>query len=156
MLDQASMSSVYFEISNHYSDESDLIDRIRDGDEDACAELVNTHREKMLRVAANILRCEQDSADAVQDAFISAFKSIHCFEGDSRLSTWLHRITVNAALMKLRARNRRRQHQLGELSIDDLAYMQHPACPRTMSPVDRLAQAEEISQMKASIATPRR
>ena len=69
----------------------------------------------MLAVARRLLRDEQEAQDAVQDAFLSAFKKIDTFDGRSRLSTWLHRIAVNAALMRLRRRAR-----LGERSIEDL------------------------------------
>jgi len=82
----------------------DLIGRIRAGDERAFESLVREHGPRMLTVARRFFKCEDDAADAVQDAFISAFKSIGAFEGGARLSTWLHRIVVNACLMKLRAR----------------------------------------------------
>ena len=61
----------------------------------------------MFQVARRFLRCEQDAADAVQDAFASAFKSFAGFEGGAGLATWLHRITANAALMRVRSKSRR-------------------------------------------------
>ncbi len=69
----------------------------------------------MLAVARRFLPVEDDARDAVQDAFLSAFRSIDRFQGQSRLSTWLHRIVVNASLMKIRSRSRR-----PEALIDDL------------------------------------
>jgi RNA polymerase sigma-70 factor (ECF subfamily) len=69
----------------------------------------------MLAVARRMLRCEEDSADAVQDAFMSAFASIHQFRASSQLYTWLHRIVVNACLMKVRSQKRR-----AALSLDAL------------------------------------
>lgn len=69
----------------------------------------------MLSVARRYLREEQDARDAVQEAFLSAFKAIGRFEEGSRLSTWLHRITVNAALMKIRGRGRRPEESLEDL-----------------------------------------
>src|SRR5919202_1274084 len=65
--------------------------------------------------ACRFLRTEEDSADAVQDAFLSAFRSLDGFEGNSGLGTWMHRIVVNVCLMRLRARSRSR-----EVRIDDL------------------------------------
>jgi RNA polymerase sigma-70 factor (ECF subfamily) len=62
-----------------------------------------------------MLRNDEDARDAVQEGFISAFRSIQRFNGDCRLSTWLHRIVVNAALMKIRTRSRR-----PEESIEDM------------------------------------
>lgn len=69
----------------------------------------------MSAIAQRYLRCEQDCADAVQEAFISAFQAIDRFEGNSRLSTWLYRIVVNASLMKIRSRGRRPETTMDEL-----------------------------------------
>jgi RNA polymerase sigma-70 factor (ECF subfamily) len=97
-------------------DETDLVNRVREGDESACTLLVATYRSRMLAVAGRMLRCEEDCADAVQDALISAFQSLDQFKGHCRLSTWLHRIVVNACLMKLRAQSSRKS-----ISIEDLS-----------------------------------
>jgi len=69
----------------------------------------------MLRTARRLLSNEDDARDAVQDAFLSAFRSIEGFQGASRLSTWLHRIVVNAALMKLRSKRRKPEQSIDEL-----------------------------------------
>ena len=69
----------------------------------------------MLAMARRFLPSEEDARDAVQDAFLSAFRSIGRFEGQARLSTWLHRIVVNAALMKLRTRRRKPEQSIEEL-----------------------------------------
>lgn len=85
------------------TDEATLLASIRAGDQASCAEFVRQNAGRMLAVARRMLRCEHAAADAVQEAFISAFRSIGQFAGDAKMSTWLHRITVNACLMKLRA-----------------------------------------------------
>jgi RNA polymerase sigma-70 factor (ECF subfamily) len=95
--------------------DAELVNDIREGEERAFEVLVRQHAPRLRAVAARFLHCEQDRDDAVQDAFISAFRSINSFDGKSRLATWLHRITVNACLMKLRSRARK-----SETSIDDL------------------------------------
>jgi len=69
----------------------------------------------MLIVTRRFLRIEEDSADAVQDAFLTAFRSLNGFQGHSALGTWLHRIVVNVCLMKLRSRLWNR-----EVHIDDM------------------------------------
>jgi RNA polymerase sigma-70 factor (ECF subfamily) len=96
-------------------DESALLDRLRTGDPDAAEYVVRTYGGRMLSTARRYLRNDEDAQDAVQDAFLQAFRGIHAFRGGAQLSTWLHRIVVNAALMKLRARSRR-----PEAAIDDL------------------------------------
>jgi RNA polymerase sigma-70 factor (ECF subfamily) len=95
--------------------ESSLVLRLQAGEPEAFETLVRTHSAPLLRVARRFLRDEEDARDAVQDALISAYRSIGRFDAEARLSTWLHRIVVNSSLMKLRTR---RRHP--EESIDDL------------------------------------
>ena len=66
-------------------------------------------------MARRILGTEEDARDALQEAFISAFKALPRFAGQARLSTWLHRIVVNTALMKLRRRKRRPEEPIDAL-----------------------------------------
>jgi RNA polymerase sigma-70 factor (ECF subfamily) len=96
-------------------DDAAWLSRLRGGEDSAFAELVQSNTGQMLSVARRLLRNEDDARDAVQDAFLSAFKALDGFAGESRLSTWLHRITVNAALMKLRTRRRRPEERIDEL-----------------------------------------
>jgi RNA polymerase sigma-70 factor (ECF subfamily) len=96
-------------------DDAQLLARLQAGDEDAFAVCVRTYCTRLLLVARRILRNEEDARDAVQDAFLSAFKQIGSFQGLSQLGTWLHRIVVNAALARLR---RLQRHP--EKSIEDL------------------------------------
>src|SRR5712691_5940094 len=87
-------------------DDARLLARLRRGEAEAFEALVRSHMPRLLAVARRLLRNEEDAKDAVQEAFISAFRSLHSFEGNCLLSTWLHRVAVNAALMKLRSRRR--------------------------------------------------
>lgn len=110
-------------------DEESLVARLCAGEDAAFEELVRRYGGRLLAVARRFLPAEEDARDAVQDAFLSAFRAIGRFEGQSRLSTWLHRIVVNAALMKLRTRSRK-----PEVLIEDLlpgfledGHMAHPA-----------------------------
>src|SRR4029077_12278950 len=86
-----------------------------DGDDVAFEACVRAYCGRLLLVARRILRNEEDANDAVQDAFLSAFKDIGQFKGQSLLGTWLHRIVINAALGRLR---RLQRHP--ERSIEDL------------------------------------
>ena len=99
----------------HPLPEDDLLDRLRAGEEQAYEQVVRTYSGRLLSTAKRFLDQEEDAQDAVQEAFISAFRNLDKFQGDSRLYTWLHRIVVNQALMKLRRKKRK-----PEKNIDDL------------------------------------
>jgi len=92
-----------------------LLGRLRSGDDTAFLELVQVNTAPMLAVARRFMRNEDDARDAVQDAFLSAFRALDKFAGEALLSTWLHRITVNACLMKLRTRRRHPEESIEEL-----------------------------------------
>ena len=83
-----------------------LLERLRAGDEEAFAFFVREEGGRLLAVARHFLDSEEDARDAVQEAFLSAFRALPNFRGGSSLGTWLHRILVNTALMKLRRRVR--------------------------------------------------
>jgi RNA polymerase sigma-70 factor (ECF subfamily) len=95
--------------------EGELLARLRRGDEAAYEELVRAETRHLLSVARRLLRNEEDAQDAVQQAFMAAFRALPEFNGQSRLTTWLHRIVTNAALMKLRTRSRRPEGSIDEL-----------------------------------------
>ncbi|HTY41931.1 MAG TPA: sigma-70 family RNA polymerase sigma factor [Thermoanaerobaculia bacterium] len=92
--------------------EPGLIERIRRGDEAAYETLVRDNGGRLLAVARRYLRSEEDARDAVQDAFISAYKAIGRFEGGASLSTWLHRIVINCCLMRLRSSRRKPEESI--------------------------------------------
>lgn len=96
-------------------DEKALLAGLRSGDDRAYEQMVRAFGGRLLAVAQRILRNEDDARDAVQAAYLSAFRAIGRFEGGCRLSTWLHRIVVNAALMKLRSRRRRPEESIEPL-----------------------------------------
>ncbi|MBI3246008.1 MAG: sigma-70 family RNA polymerase sigma factor [Deltaproteobacteria bacterium] len=96
--------------------ETQMIARLRRGDDAAFEQIVRQYSGRLLAVARRMLGGnEHDAQDVLQEAFLSVFKAIGEFTGAAKLSTWLHRIVVNAALMKLRSRRRKREE-----SIDDL------------------------------------
>jgi RNA polymerase sigma-70 factor (ECF subfamily) len=96
-------------------DETALLARMQAGDGDAFDACVRTYGGRLLVVARRILGNQEDADDAVQDAFLSAFKGIGQFQGQAQLGTWLHRIVVNAALGRLRSRERRPEQSLEPL-----------------------------------------
>jgi RNA polymerase sigma-70 factor (ECF subfamily) len=99
------------------TEDRDLVRRHCAGDADAFAELFRRHKDRMWAVALRITRDPELAADCVQDGFISAYRRADSFRGDSAVTTWLHRIVVNACLDRLR--RRRPQSQLPEHDLAD-------------------------------------
>lgn len=95
--------------------DEDLLRRLRAGEDSAYEQLVRTSGSWMMAVALRMLGREAEAQEAVQDAFLNAHKSLDRFDGRSQLSTWLHRIVVNACLMRLRTRRRKPERAISDL-----------------------------------------
>ncbi|MFG3113192.1 RNA polymerase sigma factor SigM [Streptomyces sp. NPDC048197] len=88
--------------------DADLLALHVKGDPDAFGEIVRRHRDRLWAVALRTLGDREEAADAVQDALVSAYRAAHTFRGQSAVTTWLHRITVNACLDRARKAASRR------------------------------------------------
>jgi RNA polymerase sigma-70 factor (ECF subfamily) len=95
--------------------DADLLAAHVAGDADAFAELARRHRDRLWSVALRTMGDREEAADAVQDALLSAYRRADTFRGDSAVTTWLHRIVVNACLDRIRRRTARPTAPLGEL-----------------------------------------
>jgi RNA polymerase sigma-70 factor (ECF subfamily) len=131
----------------------ELVAGLQRGDEASYELLVRRHGGAMLAVARRVLHNEDDAREAVQDAFLQAFRSIHHFREEARLSTWLHRIVVNAALMRLRAAGRRPEVGIDELlpQFDDAGVHMESIQPLPMSVDAALESAEIRAQVRACV-----
>jgi len=96
------------------SDEA-IVEALRARDPRAFELLVRRQTSPLLATATRILRNQEDASDAVQDAFIAAFKAVDRFDGNSQVSTWLHRILINVCLMRLRSRRRKPEESIDAL-----------------------------------------
>ena len=101
--------------TDKFADDRQLVAALQRDESSAHEEFVRRYGPRMLATARRFLPSEHDCHDAVQQAFVSAFRSIDRFEGNAQLGTWLHRILVNVCLMTLRTHSRR-----NEIPIDDL------------------------------------
>jgi RNA polymerase sigma-70 factor, ECF subfamily len=97
------------------NEEESLLKCARAGDATAFASLVMPHRDAILRRTQRILRNREDAEDAVQAAFLDALRHLDSFQGRSRFSSWLTRIALNAAFMRLRSARRRTEMSLDEI-----------------------------------------
>jgi len=123
--------------------DASLVERLRAGDDAAWEEVVRGSAGRMLATARRILRSEDEAADAVQEAFVQAFRSLDGFREGCRLSTWLHRIVVNAALMRVRRACRRREVGLDELLPTFLDDGHHSRPPERWEPIPETALVRE-------------
>jgi RNA polymerase sigma-70 factor, ECF subfamily len=96
-------------------DEGTLLEGLKHGEDWAFEALLRMFGARMLSVARRIVGNDEDARDVVQSAYLSAFRAIGSFEGTSQLSTWLHRIVVNTALMRLRSRRRKPEESIEAL-----------------------------------------
>jgi len=87
-------------------DDDALLRRIRVGDRDAFSDLMRRYNRRLYRVARSVLRDDAEAEDALQDAYLQAYRALPGFRGESALGTWLTRIVVNAALMRQRKNGR--------------------------------------------------
>lgn len=128
--------------------EAELLKQLQSGDSTAFEQLVRLHGTRMLATARRFFHNEEDTADAVQDAFISAYKGIKTFKADSLLGTWLHRIVVNSCLMRRRSRDRRPTVPIEDLlpQFDETGHHCAPVRVFRDTPPDKLV-AKELRQL---------
>src|SRR6202044_833233 len=122
-------------------DEGSLVAAAKGGDINAFETLVGRYERKIFRLAQNITQNKEDAEDVMQEAFLKAYQHLSEFQGNSRFYTWLVRIAVNQALMKLR---KRRPNQV---SLDEEIEAGEESMPREVedwgpSPEDRYEQSE--------------
>jgi RNA polymerase sigma-70 factor, ECF subfamily len=121
--------------------DAELLKRHVDGDPDAFGELFLRHKDRLWAVALRTLSDPEDAADALQDAMISAFRRAGSFRGDSAVTTWLHRIVVNACLDKMRRRSARPEVSGGDDRLLDAVAGGH----QTADPADGSDVSLEVS-----------
>lgn len=130
-------------------DDAALLARHVAGDRDAFGLLVDRHRDRLWAVALRTLGDREEAADALQDALVSAFRSAHTFQGRSAVTTWLHRIVVNACLDRARRAATRRTKALDDdpQRLDALVGSAEPAD----SPVVRAELHRELTAALAEL-----
>lgn len=134
--------------------ETETVTRLRAGDEEAFAKVVQQYSDRLLAIARRLLRNEEDAADAVQDGLLSAFRGVDQFAGSSTLATWLHRVVVNACLMKGRSISRRTCLSLEDIlpKVDAHGHPAEPICRRSMRGLERLLSEEARATVRNCIA----
>jgi RNA polymerase sigma factor (sigma-70 family) len=132
-----------------------LVAAAKIGHSGAFDDLYQRHAEKMFRITYRIIRNREDAEDAVQECFLNAFLHLKNFDGRSRFSTWLTRIAMNAALMKLR-----KNHASREVPIDESVEMselrsEHQLSDVSPNPEERCTKSEREAILRDAIANLR-
>src|SRR5690242_20731167 len=122
------METIQKGVGEAVSDELALVQQAKDGDLEAFSELVRRYDRNIFRIAQHITHNEEDAQDVVQDAFLKAYQNLEQFQGNSKFYTWLVRIAVNEALMKLRKRRNDRT-----VSIDEDVETDEGTMPREVA-----------------------
>lgn len=130
-----------------------LLARHVDGDHDAFAELVARHRDRLWAVALRTLGDPDDAADALQDALLRAFRRAETFRGEAAVTTWLHRVVVNACLDQLRRRRARPIDPVDPLQDSALADDHRGYDHAAGDPEAAALAAERRRQVLAALAT---
>ena len=108
------METIQPKVEEPVSEELRLVNAARGGDIGAFEELVRKYDRNVFRIANHITQNREDAEDVVQDAFLKAYQNLEQFQGQSKFYTWLVRIAVNEALMRLRRRRPERMVSLDE------------------------------------------
>jgi len=101
----------------HETTDRALVERLRDRDEHAVAELASLYGHKIFQLAFRYLRNNEDAEEVVQDVLLKVFRKIDAFRGDSALSSWIFRITFNTAMSRLRRTRAMRHAEVNEIEI---------------------------------------
>src|SRR5499425_1694925 len=136
------MGAIQPKVSEPATDELALVEAAKAGDVGAFEELVRRHDRNVFRIAQHITQNREDAEDVVQDAFFKAYGNLAQFQGQSKFYTWLVRIAVNEALMKLRRRRPERT-----VSLDEDVKTEDDSVPREVAdwspnPEQQYSQAE--------------
>jgi RNA polymerase sigma-70 factor, ECF subfamily len=122
------MSTIQPNIEQPVSEEMQLVRRAKRGDDQAFEELVRRYDRNVFRIAQHITQNREDAEDVVQEAFLKAYSNLAKFQEQSKFYTWLVRIAVNEALMKLRRRKPERT-----VSLDEEVKTEDDSLPREVA-----------------------
>ena len=127
--------------------DSALIERLRNRDEHALAELASLYSQKIFQLAFRYLRNHEDAEEVVQDVLLKVFRKIAAFRGDSALSSWIFRITFNTAMSRLRRTRAMRNAEVTEIEIGTAV---NDDAPSAYDPADWSNMADE-SMLKTEL-----
>ena len=120
--------------------EQDLLNRLQAGDEHAIAELADTYGSKIYQLAFRYLRNKEDAEEVTQDVLLKVYRKVGAFRGDAALSSWIYRITFNAAMSRLRTTRYQRAQDEDRISSPE---GEQPSAPARVDVADWSGMADE-------------
>lgn len=134
--------------------ERSLLRRLRDRDEDAFRELLESHRDRVFNITLRMLGNRSEAEDVAQEVFITVFKTIDTFREESKFSTWLYRVTVNHCKNRIKYLARRYDKQRDELDETTAGEGVNGAisAPKPRAPDNALAGAQMEKLLQEAIA----
>ncbi len=135
--------------------DSELVERVKAGDEAAFEALLERYQDRVYRLARGLTRDPRDAEEVVQEVFLTIYRKIHSFEGRAAFSTWLYRITMNVTLMMLRGRGPEDPGVVEALLPSFTAEGRHAQMVHdwTKTPEEHLLQQEVREAVRRGIAT---
>jgi RNA polymerase sigma-70 factor, ECF subfamily len=133
--------------------QNDLLDRLRAGDEEALADLADEYGTKIYQLAFRYLRNKEDAEEVTQDVLFKVFRKVDAFRGDAALSSWIYRITFNAAMSRLRtAKYQRAQDEDRRASAGEVDAHGEPSRPKDVADWSDLADERVLrSQLRKRV-----
>lgn len=132
-------------------DETDLIERLKKGDDVAFRSIVETRKDLVYNTALGLLQSAEDAEDVAQEVFIKVYESIHQFKGESAFSTWLYRIAVTKSLELIRSRKRKKRFAFITGLLGENNELRHDP-PEFLHPGVQLDNKERSTVLFKSIA----
>jgi RNA polymerase sigma-70 factor, ECF subfamily len=136
------MNGIESKVAEPQTEELALVEAARNGDVGAFEQLIKRYDRNVFRIAQHITQNREDAEDVVQDAFIKAYRNLAQFQGNSKFYTWLVRIAVNEALMKLRRRKTAKTVSLDEDVTTDEGSMPREVADWSPNPEQLYDQSE--------------
>lgn len=138
--------------TGNYSNVSELTAAVSSGDQEAFRFLIGKYQDKVIRTSKGFVHSDADAEDIAQEVFIEIYQSISSFRGDSELSTWIYRVTVNKSLNFLKTASRRKIVSFFDLNGSGRQESdKNPAAPPESSPDDGMVRSDQADAVKKAL-----
>lgn len=145
------MTAALISDNDHQHPDLLLIKKVKIGDLTAFEKLMRQYDQQIFRIALHITRQREDAEDVVQDTFLKAFQKLEQFQGNSKFSTWLGRIAVNASLTRLRARRSQKLVSVNDVFQTEDGFILRDYADRMPNPEQNCNQLELTDILRHTI-----